>query len=274
MNPPRLESDGRFPLRARKTAQFLAKCVRPLTIIVFVGYLFCFLADRTHAFIYSLDDGTAEVSVGLSLDNDLIALNSFPTISGTTIDTISIAFGFGAALNGTPFQAVLWNDPNGDGNPSDAMVLATANGFISGAGTDTFVSLSISPTVVTTSNFFVGFILTQPSGTFPGALDQTPPTFPNRSFVTANAAGEGNIFDLTANSFVPLTTIERAGIPGNWLIRAGADVTQRVGDSGQSAFLLGLAILSVTFVRRLFHVTPADHLCSNSDRPVAGAKSC
>src|SRR5205814_1802498 len=66
----------------------------------------------------------------------------------------------------------------------------------------TYMSLSISPTLVWTSKFFVGFILRQSSGTFPGALDQTPPTFLNRSFVTANTAGEGNIFDLTVNSFV------------------------------------------------------------------------
>src|SRR2546430_2252936 len=117
MNPSCLESDGRFPLRARKAAQFLAKCVRPLPIIVFVGYLFCSLADRTHSLTYSLDDGTADVSVGLRLDNDLIVLNSFTTIAGTMIDTISIAFGSSDALNNTPFQAVLWNDPNGDGNP-------------------------------------------------------------------------------------------------------------------------------------------------------------
>jgi len=268
MNP--LEPYRCFRFGARKSVQFLAKTVRHIPIIVFVGCLFCSPADRVNAFIYSLDDGTAEAAVGLRLNNDLIALNSFATVSGTTIDTISIAFGFGPngdALNGTPFQAVLWNDPNGDGNPSDATVLATANGFVAGAGTNTFVPLSISPTVVTTPNFFVGFILTQPSGIFPAALDQTPPTFDNRSFVTASAAGAGNIFDLTANSFVPLTTIEGAGISGNWLIRAGAKVTQRVGDSGRWAFLLGLAILSGIFVRRFSQVTQAGRFCSNSNRP-------
>jgi hypothetical protein len=268
MNP--LEPSGCLRLGMRKAVQFLAKTTRQIPVIVSVGCLFCALADRVNAFTYSLDDGTAETAVGLTLNNDLIALNSFITIPGTTIDTISIAFGFGpnaGTLNGTPFQAVLWNDPNGDGNPSDATVLATANGFVAGAGTNTFVPLSISPTVVTTPNFFVGFILTQPSGTFPGALDQTPPTFANRSFVAANAAGMGNIFDLTANSFVPLTTIEGAGISGNWLIRAGAEVTQRVGDSGRSGLLFGLAILSVIFLRLFFQLTPAARSCSNSERP-------
>ena len=106
--------------------------------------MLCSLADRTHAFICSLDDRTADVSVGLILPDDLIALNSFTTIPGTTIDTISIAFGLGGALNDTPFQAVLWSDPNGDGNPSDAAVLVMANGFVSGAGTNICVPEHLS----------------------------------------------------------------------------------------------------------------------------------
>jgi hypothetical protein len=124
------------PVLSQNCPPYSNHCIRRLFILP--------SGDRVNTSTYSLDDGTAKAAVGLHLNNDLIALNSFTTVSGSTIDTISIAFGFGPnadALNGTPFQAVLWNDPNGEGNPSDAAVPATANGFVAGAGPNTFVPL-------------------------------------------------------------------------------------------------------------------------------------
>jgi hypothetical protein len=65
--------------------------------------------------------------------------------------------------------------------------------------------------MVTTANFFVGFLITHAAGQFPAAFDETPPTFPNRSWVDATS----NINDLSG-----ATTIESNGLVGNWLIRA------------------------------------------------------
>lgn len=49
---------------------------------------------------------------------------SFPISGGNNIiNSISIAFGSGAALNGLPYLAVLWSDPNHDGNPQPSQVL-------------------------------------------------------------------------------------------------------------------------------------------------------
>ena len=80
------------------------------------------------------------------------------------------------------------------------------------------MSLSISPTLVWTSKFFVGFILRQSSGTFPGALDQTPPTFLNRSLLQQIRQVRVISSTLLLTPSFPLTTIEGAGISGNWLI--------------------------------------------------------
>ena len=81
-------------------------------------------------------------------------------------------------LNGLPYTAVLWSDPNGDGSPTDAVVLAMAPGVISQAGTDTFITTAIPPTMVTTANFFVGFLITHTAGQFPAAFDETRTNFP------------------------------------------------------------------------------------------------
>src|SRR5215216_4805470 len=112
---------------------------------------------------YLIDDGTAEDSVGVTAGNNLI-------------NSISIAWGTPAfpdpSLNGLPYTAYLWSDPNGDGSPTDAVVLAMAPGVVASAGTDTFITTAIPPTMVTTTNFFVGFVITHTAGQFPAAFDE------------------------------------------------------------------------------------------------------
>ena len=120
------------------------------------------------------------------------ACNSFPVTGGNNVITsISIAWGTPAfpdpTLNGLPYTAVLWSDPNGDGSPTDAVVLAMAPGVISQQGTDTFITTAIPPTMVTTTNFFVGFLITHTAGQFPAAFDENAP-IPNRSWVAQTAS--------------------------------------------------------------------------------------
>src|SRR6476469_9413379 len=166
-------------------------------------------------FTYMIDDGTAEDSVGLTNGGNLLVLNSFPVSGGNNVITsISIAWGTPAfpdpTLNGLPYTAVLWSDPNGDGSPTDAVVLAQAPGVISQQGTDTFITTAIPPTMVTTTNFFVGFLITHTAGQFPAAFDESAP-IPNRSFIALTSS----INDLSGAA-----PIESFGLVGNWLIRA------------------------------------------------------
>jgi hypothetical protein len=172
-------------------------------------------------FTYAIDDGTAEASVGRIVIGELLCLNSFPVTAGNNLITsISIAWGRtnppDPSLNGLPYTAVLWSDPNGDGSPTDAVVLATAPGVISDAGTNTFITSVIPPTLVTTPNFFVGFLMHQPNASQrPAAFDQTPPTLPNRSWFSLS----GNI-----NALCDAFPIEQINIVGNFLIRAEGEV--------------------------------------------------
>jgi hypothetical protein len=76
-----------------------------------------------------------------------------------------------------------------------------------------FVNVSITPTLVATPGFFVGFQMTHAAGSFPAGFDQTDPDLANRSWVNTNT-------DIT--SLAGSITIESAGLPGNWLIRANA----------------------------------------------------
>jgi hypothetical protein len=173
------------------------------------------LLVNTPLFTYMIDDGTAEDSIGLTAGGTFVSCNSFPVTGGNNVITsISIAWGTPAfpdpTLNGLAYTAVLWSDPNGDGSPTDAVVLAQAPGVISAAGTDTFITTAIPPTMVTTANFFVGFLITHTAGQFPAAFDESAP-IPNRSWIDLTS----NINDLSGAA-----PIESFGLVGNWLIRA------------------------------------------------------
>jgi PEP-CTERM motif len=202
-----------------------------------------FVGSHAPNFTYSIDDGTAEDSVGLTNGGNLLCLNEF-TVSGgnNTIFSISIAWGTPVfpdpSLNGLPYTAVLWNDPNGDGSPTDAVVLATAPGVVAGAGTNTFITTLITPTTVTTGNFFVGFVINHMAGQFPAAFDESNP-LPNRSWVSLG----GNI-----NNLSDAQTIESAGLVGNWMVRADG---LPVPEPATTALLAcGLGALLVSLRRR------------------------
>ncbi len=173
------------------------------------------LLAHTPLFTYMIDDGTAEDSIGLTAGGTFVSCNSFPVTGGNNVITsISIAWGTplfpDPTLNGLPYTAVLWSDPNGDGSPTDAVVLAQVPGVIASAGTDTFITTPIPPTMVTTANFFVGFLITHTAGQFPAAFDESAP-IPNRSWIDLTS----NINDLSGSA-----PIESFGLVGNWLIRA------------------------------------------------------
>ena len=174
---------------------------------------------------YMVDDGTAEDAIGLTAGGDIISLNKFAVIPGNeTITTVSIAWGTPAfpdpSLNGLPYTVAIWSDPNGDGNPTDAVLLNTASGVVASQGTDTFIVTDIPDTTITTANFFVGFLISHFGGQFPASFDQTPPTSSNVSYVAGGANGDINNLN---NNELPVNTIEFYGLIGNWLIRADSN---------------------------------------------------
>ncbi len=168
---------------------------------------------------YGIDDGTAEEAIGLPSGGDLIVLNEFPTPpSWPTLTSIYIAWGSpffpDPSLNGLSYTAVLWGDSGGQGNPADAVVIATFPGVVSQAGTNTFISSSFN-VIIPTANFFVGFIIHHSAGQLPAALDETPPIYSNRSYIAGGAIGD--IHNLNNND-LPVTPIENYGPAGNWLV--------------------------------------------------------
>lgn len=143
-----------------------------------VATLFALLlsASAASAYTYQIDNGNYADSWTFTNGNTTWA-NHFTAVSGNNvIDKVLIAFGDNSNqnMNGQSVTIKLWNDPNGDGNPSDAVLLTSYLGTVANAGTTLFNEFDIANTAVA-SSFFVGASLVAEYGTtgmmYPASID-------------------------------------------------------------------------------------------------------
>ena len=177
-----------------------------------------------------IDDGTAEDAAGFGsgLQNfEALWFNQFDVIPGQeTIASVSIAWGtpnFVDDINGTPVIIAIWSDPNGDGDPSDAVLLGSTTGTIVNAATDTFVTYPFSQPVTLpagATSFFVGDETPMNNGPehFYQGIDKNSILY-RQSWVAAMSSGApADLEHPGRNDFIGI--VDDFGLPGNWLIRA------------------------------------------------------
>lgn len=104
---------------------------------------------------YVNDSGTYLDSLGTGAGNaDYLALKSFTVIAGAeSISELSFIIGgtpgspVPAVVNGAPVTAVLFDDPNNDGNPTDAVALDSLAGTVTEANTGNFQVMTFTTPV-------------------------------------------------------------------------------------------------------------------------------
>ena len=182
------------------------------------------------AAVYQYDDGSSENAVGFGnglMNDESLWFNQFAVIPGqNVIESVSIAWGTPAnstdasLLNGLPITAAIWSDPNGDGNPSDGKLIASVDGVMANANTDTFVTYTFdSPVTIPGNSFFIGNLTpaVPTDERFMESIDQSSTA--RKSWIAAmSSGGPVDINTLGNNDFIGI--IDDFGIPGNWLIRA------------------------------------------------------
>jgi hypothetical protein len=209
---------------------------------------------------YSVDDGTAEENRGCgpTPGYSVFWANEFTAIPGNNLITsISVAFGSpvirGGAIAGTPVEFYLFRDASGLATPNNPILLASVSTTVQSPDSNTFITASIAPTLVS-GNFFVGALVSgfPANGTFPMGFDTTSPQ--NHSFSAAftSVVGLGllpslgydpsNVFPVNENKFGPAHD-------GNFLIRAtGVSVPE---PSSLALYGIGgFVVLAVAQVRR------------------------
>ena len=208
-------------------------------------------AFTSHEYIY--DSGVSDNALGLNNGTSLAWIHHFDRVGGAeTLTAISTVFGTpafpgscGCSL-GQDFQVHVWSDPNGDGDPSDAVLLASAADLISvPVESDVFQTTPIGP-VALPESFFIG-AATQ--GNFPAAVDGT--------IENLDAWFDFNDPDVYDPNLINATNLDTV-IPGVWLLRA--DASGDGGDGGgnvPSTTGIGVALMilllgggSAYFLRR------------------------
>lgn len=201
-------------------------------------------ASHAAAAVLLNDDGTADMSFVGPSTSIWMERYTTPSPGFTQVTGMSTAFGFpginpGTSIaNGTALTFCLWSDPNGDGNPSDGLLLISGNGVSAAENTNTFVNyLFASPVTVSTANFFVGYMMTTGAGQAPLGYDS------DTSLANTAYAFFGSDINTLATNGAPLdlNTVS----PGTAMIRALVTVPEP-----SAAILFGVGVLIAAVRRR------------------------
>jgi hypothetical protein len=226
----------RFEFVANSDCEMKRFLSRPVVkICVIAGTLLWTMAAPAAQFY--MDDGSVN-SFGGTSNGDCLSLNHFNTGGATVmIDQISVLWN---PLSSQVHPAVaLYSDPNGDGNPSDMVLLTIQQIYIPPnvviLNNTTLQSYSITPTLVTGS-FFVGEFLSDRTSDDPMTGLDSAHLAPYQSWIIENSiAGGMNLQNPIATSTLvtPLDTF----VAGNFMLRANYTVVPEPGTLGLASLV-------------------------------------
>ena len=180
----------------------------------------------------TLDDGVSENGIGPgAAAADFCWMTRVDCLA--QIDRVDAVYGSlalaglpGAIPNGTPVTVAIWDDPNDDGDPTDAVLLHSQLEVVVGVDTDVYNSYAIVPPVSLTGTSFVGLVIDTPANVFPTSLDESlGAVFSDENFVVMNAGAPLDLMNLGAASTPPVTIEGLAGFMGSHLLRASGTVS-------------------------------------------------
>ncbi len=184
----------------------------------------CQLGDEG-PLVYRRDDGSAEVYVSSDAPN-MACIAAYTVVQGgeyiSAIDAIH-----GAMPLGFPVDVYLWSDPNGDGDPTDAQVLAHVATTIQFPDSNTLERVEFPEVYVgeAGTSFFVGFIVHNFTlfQDYPGAKHNSGATFTSW-LVGKNGTIDPNNLAQDNDEFLRIDDLGGAFV-GVWCIRAVSDAT-------------------------------------------------
>ena len=173
--------------------------------------------------LYRADDGSQEQVIQATGGN-LIWFNEFRSISDNEV-IVAVDICWGIIKEGTLTDIAVWVDPDDDGDPTNALLVALLLDVPAvNPQTGTFVTIPIPPTFVGHAGeiFYVGAHVVEGPGDFPACVDQT---LPHRR---KSWAVVGDNLDMLWDNPLPPVILDDScpECAGNWLIRA-----RRVGSS-------------------------------------------
>ncbi|MBK7875354.1 MAG: hypothetical protein IPJ77_06330 [Planctomycetes bacterium] len=158
-------------------------------------------------------------------------VNSITAIEAAWGTAFSAGTGGSGLLNGTATTVAIWDDPNDDGDPSDAVLLQQVATTVQNVDTDTTTPITLTPAVTANGVYFVGVSVVNPNpipaNWFPIPLDSDGCGFqPKLAWRAVNVGGTFNFTTLAANSTPPAAysdiavALANLGFNGVLLLRA------------------------------------------------------
>jgi hypothetical protein len=151
---------------------------------------------------------------GLTSDGEIAWLHRFDAFGGSdTLDALLVAFGSTSGVgpplvNGTPATVGVWSDPDQDGDPSDAELLASVATTVENAHTGIKNPFELSPPVHVEGKFFVGAMTSCIGGQTPAPVNGSGVkgwSHSGRAWLVGSTNGPLDLGCLDCNDLPPVT---------------------------------------------------------------------
>jgi hypothetical protein len=197
------------------------RVVPPLLVVLILA------GTSAAGLVYKVDDGTAEESLGLVQDSHFWWANAFTAGGTNEVEAIDVLFLSNSNLaTSDPVRLLLYDDPDNDGNPDDAVLLQSVWTTVQSFGV--FHRTSVTRTEVT-GVFFVAALMNQyAENPQTGQVQQRPAARDTDSSQGASwvAASVGfdtlDPTDLTGSAETGVVNLEDIGRDSNLMLRAFA----------------------------------------------------
>jgi len=182
------------------------------------------------------DDGVSENSIG-NVASDFLWMTHFDCLGD--VSEVSVVYGSlalaglpGALPDGTSVTVGIWDDPNDDGDPTDAVLLHSQVELSANVDTDIFNDYTIAPPVVLSGSAFVGVMVNIPVGIYPTSHDESAVAAINsgNSWFCYDATSALDLNNLAAATNPPEDSNTFLGYGASHLLRAtGTVVPDQLG---------------------------------------------
>ena len=177
--------------------------------------------------VYKLDDGVPNSGLSYGIPADYCWFQWYTTVGSTdAITKMQVMFQPGMIPAGTPLGLCVWEDPNEDGDPSDAILVGRLNTTVPDVPGYVYVDYPLPSPAVVHGSFFLGaFLSTDGSFGTISLLDYDTP-YTHRAYFATDGVG---YFDpaLLSSSFYNHIEILGAGIHGAFMLRGEGSGTAR-----------------------------------------------
>ncbi|MBL8861181.1 MAG: hypothetical protein JNK02_04135 [Planctomycetes bacterium] len=170
---------------------------------------------------YALDDGSPNSGLSYGIAGDFCWFQSFTTVGATDgITSVQVMWQPGQIPAGTAVRLCVWEDPNDDHNPADAILVRSVAATVPSLTLPlTYTTYALGSPAIVQGGFFIGAVLTTDGSLGTIALLDYDSGLSGRAWFATDAPG---FFDpaLLSSSFYNHIETLGAGIHGVYLLRA------------------------------------------------------